>query len=165
MAGSVDLKRLAKGLSEVAFRQRYGTGEPCREALFAMRWGRGWRCQGCGHERHAALKQRAVLQCNRCKRQVSLTVGTIFHGTRLPLTIWFLAIHHLAQSKGGIKLCPAKYFKAVPSRCLWRSSIDHDPTSRQAQPSQTELRREPNHPIYPRSSSRPVRGQGIFQFI
>ncbi len=102
MAGSVDLKRLAKGLSEVAFRQRYGTGEPCREAPFAMRWGRGWRCQGCGHERHAALKQRAVLQCNRCKRQVSLTAGTIFHGTRLPLTIWFLAIHHLAQSKGGI---------------------------------------------------------------
>ena len=50
------------------------------------------------------LKQRVVLQCNRCKRQVSLTLtaGTIFHSTKLPLTTWFLAIYHLAQSKGGI---------------------------------------------------------------
>ncbi len=86
MAGSGDLKRLARGLSEVAFRQRYGAEEQCRDALFAMRWGRGWRCVGCGHERYAALKQRAVLQCNRCKRQVSLTAGTIFHSTKLPLT-------------------------------------------------------------------------------
>ena len=102
MAGSGNLRRLGKGLSEPAFRKRYGTDEQCREALFAMRWGRGWRCEGCGHERHAALKQRAVLQCNRCKRQVSLTAGTILHGTKLPLTTWFLAICHLAQSKGGI---------------------------------------------------------------
>ena len=102
MTGSGDLKRLAKGLSEVAFRERYGSEEQCREALFAMRWARGWRCEGCGHERHAVLKQRAVLQCNRCKRQVSLTAGTIFHSTKLPLTTWFLAIYHLAQSKGGI---------------------------------------------------------------
>ncbi len=62
-------------------------------------------CEGCGHERHAVLKQRAVLQCNRCKRQVSLTAGTIFHSTKLPLTTWFLAIYHLAQSKGGIGEC------------------------------------------------------------
>ena len=41
MAGSGDLKRLAKGLSEVAFWERYGSEEQCREALFAMRWGRG----------------------------------------------------------------------------------------------------------------------------
>lgn len=102
MSGSGNLRRLAKGLSEPAFQERYGTDGQCREALFAMRWGRGWRCEGCGHERHAALKQRAVLQCNRCKRQVSLTAGTIFHSTKLPLTTWFLAIYHLAQSKGGI---------------------------------------------------------------
>ena len=102
MAGSGNLRRLAKWLSEPAFRERYGTDEQCREALFAMRWGRGWRCEGCGHEGYASLKQRAVLQCNRCKRQVSLTAGTIFHSTKLPLTTWFLAIYHLAQSKGGI---------------------------------------------------------------
>ena len=47
-------------------------------------------------------KGRAVYQCNRCKRQVGLTAGTVFHWTKLPLTVWFLAIYHLTQSKGGM---------------------------------------------------------------
>ena len=50
----------------------------------------------------AELKGRAVYQCNRCKRQVGLTAGTVFHWTKLPLTVWFLAIYHLTQSKGGM---------------------------------------------------------------
>jgi hypothetical protein len=102
MAGSGDLRRLARGLSEAAFRQRYGTEEQCQEALFELRWGRGWTCPRCGHGRHAALARRSLLQCNRCKHQVSLTAGTIFHGTKLPLVTWFQAIYHLSQSKGGI---------------------------------------------------------------
>ena len=48
------------------------------------------------------MKGRAVYQCNRCKRQVGLTAGTVFHWTKLPLTVWFLAIYHLTQSKGGM---------------------------------------------------------------
>ncbi len=66
------------------------------------RWGKGWACPGCGHGGYAELKGRAVYQCNRCKRQVGLTAGTVFHWTKLPLTTWFLAIYHLSQSKGGM---------------------------------------------------------------
>ena len=33
---------------------------------------------------------------------VGLTAGTVFHWTKLPLTVWFLAIYHLTQSKGGM---------------------------------------------------------------
>ena len=43
-----------------------------------------------------------VWQCNRCKRQVGLTAGTVFHWSKLPLTTWFLAIYQLSQSKGGM---------------------------------------------------------------
>ena len=59
-------------------------------------------CPRCGHGRHATLERRALLQCNRCKHQVSLTAGTIFHATKLPLVTWFQAIYHLSQSKGGV---------------------------------------------------------------
>ena len=48
------------------------------------------------------LKKRGKLQCKRCKHQVSVTAGTIFHSTKLPLKVWFLAIYHVSQSKGGI---------------------------------------------------------------
>jgi hypothetical protein len=60
------LRRRVKGLSEVAFRQRYRT-EACRAALFQLRWSKGWVCPSCGHGRCAELKGRAVYQCNRCK--------------------------------------------------------------------------------------------------
>ena len=96
------LRRRVKGLSEAEFRQRFGTEAQCRAALFQLRWGKGWACPGCGHGRCAELKGRAVYQCNRCKRQVGLTAGTVFHWTKLPLTTWFLAIYHLSQSKGGM---------------------------------------------------------------
>ena len=40
-----------------------------------------------------------MYQCNCCKNQVSLTAGTLFSSTKLPLTKWFLAIHLVMQSR------------------------------------------------------------------
>jgi ribosomal protein L37AE/L43A/transposase-like protein len=92
----------AKGLSEIDFRERFGSEEQCRTAIAEMRWRDGFCCPSCEHKGHAYLKKRGHWQCNRCKHQVSVTAGTIFHSTKLPLTIWFLAMYHLSQSKGGI---------------------------------------------------------------
>ena len=97
MGAERGLRRRVAGLSEAAFRERYGSEAQCRAALFQLRWGKGWACPGCGHGGYAELKGRAVYQCNRCKRQVGLTAGTVFHWTKLPLTTWFLAIYHLSQ--------------------------------------------------------------------
>ena len=96
------LRRRVRGPSEAAFRDRFGTEAQCRAALFESRWGGGWACPACGHQRCAGLKGRSVYQCNRCKHQVGLTAGTVFRWTKLPLTTWFLAIYHLGQSKGGM---------------------------------------------------------------
>jgi hypothetical protein len=92
----------AKGLSEAEFRAAFGTEEQCRAALEKLRWPHGFTCPACGHGGHAWLAGRGLHQCNRCKRQVSLTAGTIFHATKLPLTTWFLAIHLVATAKNGI---------------------------------------------------------------
>ena len=91
-----------RGLSEAAFRERFGTEAACREALFAMRWREGLTCPACGHRGFCALRTRKVFQCNRCKKQLSLTAGTVFQDTKLPLTTWFIAIYQLTQAKGGI---------------------------------------------------------------
>src|SRR4051794_21724814 len=102
MATAEGLRRAVKGLSETAFRERFGTEEACREALFEMRWRDGLTCPGCGHRGFCHLKMRRLFQCNRCKRQLRLTAGTVFQDTKLPLTAWFAAIYHLTQGKGGI---------------------------------------------------------------
>src|SRR4029079_15282182 len=102
MTAADGLRRAMRGLSEAAFRERFGTEAACREALFAMRWRGGLTCPACGHRGFCALKTRKVFQCNRCKKQLSLTAGTVFQDSKLPLTTWFCAIYHLTQSKGGI---------------------------------------------------------------
>jgi transposase-like protein len=102
MASAEGLRRSVKGLGEVEFRERFGTEEGCREALFEMRWREGLTCPARGHRGFCRLKTRELFQCNRCKKQVRLTAGTVFQDTKLPLTAWFTAIYHLTQSKGGI---------------------------------------------------------------
>lgn len=102
MASAAGLRRAVRGLSEVEFRERFGTEEACRKALFEMRWREGLTCPACGHRGFCALTTRKVFQCNRCKKQVSLTAGTVFQDSKLPLTTWFSAIYQLTQGKGGI---------------------------------------------------------------
>ena len=102
MASADGLRRLARGLSEAGFRERFGTEEACRAALFEMRWRDGLTCPACGGRGFCELRGRKVFQCNWCKRQVRLTAGTVFQDTKLPLTTWFAAIYHLTQGKGGV---------------------------------------------------------------
>src|SRR5215211_7366104 len=102
MATADGLRRSVKGLSEAEFRERFGTEEACRKALFEMRWHEGLTCPACGGRSFCQLRTRELFQCNRCKRQVRLTAGTVFQDTKLPLTAWFAAIYHLTQGKGGI---------------------------------------------------------------
>ncbi len=90
-----------RGMSLREFMTRYGTEEQCEQALFAWRWPDGFVCPDCGHGGHCVLG-RGLFQCNRCRRQTSLTAGTLFGGTKLALTTWLLAIYLLTQSKNGV---------------------------------------------------------------
>ena len=91
-----------RGLSDEAFREAFGTEEQCRAALVRLRWPDGFLCPCCGHRGHCVLAGRGLYQCNRCKKQTSPTAGTIFHATKLPLTLWFAAIHPIVTAKNGI---------------------------------------------------------------
>ena len=91
-----------RGLSDEAFREAFGTEEQCRSALVRLRWPGGFLCPCCGHREHCVLAGRGLYQCNRCKKQTSPTAGTIFHATKLPLTLWFAAIHLIVTAKNGI---------------------------------------------------------------
>ncbi len=106
-----------KGLSLRAFLQRYGSESQCEQALCRIRWPRGLDCPACGSSSFCRLRSRRLLQCNRCKRQVSLLAGTIFQSTKLPLTTWFLAIYLLAQSKNGLSALALGRQLGVTSTC------------------------------------------------
>ena len=84
------------------FMSAYGTEEKCRAAVFQTRWPKGFECPMCGGRKHSIVQARGLYQCSACRYQASLRAGTIFHGSNLPLTTWFLAIYLLTKSKHGI---------------------------------------------------------------
>jgi len=87
----------------MAFQDCFATEDACREYLFASRWPEGFRCRRCGGgeigERH---RGRLVWQCKGCGAQTSVTGGTVMHGTRQPLRLWFWAAYLVATHHPGI---------------------------------------------------------------
>jgi hypothetical protein len=81
--------------------KRFSSDEACREYLFALRWPEGFICPRCGGG-HAWPTGRGLWLCAQCRHQASVTAGTIFQGSRLPLTLWFRAIWHVTSSKSGM---------------------------------------------------------------
>jgi transposase-like protein len=80
-------------------------------ATFLRRWKYGpdgFRCPRCGHHRAWALRTRHVDECRDCGVQTSLTAGTVMHGSRKPLRLWFLAIYLFVSSKQGISALELK---------------------------------------------------------
>lgn len=97
-----NMVQFQKGLSETAFRAQYGAEDLCRQAIAAMRWPNGFVCPACAGTKYVLIATRQLYQCRCCRHQTSLTAGTIFHASKLPLTVWFQAMYHLTQSKTGI---------------------------------------------------------------
>lgn len=80
--------------------QRFATDQACREYLFALRWPEGFVCPRCGGRQAWAMK-RGLWLCSTCRYQASVTAGTIFQDTRVPLTLWFRAMWLVTSQKNG----------------------------------------------------------------
>ena len=85
------------GLGFEEFLEHYGTEEQCFDALYRWRWTGGFRCPHCSHGRYCQLAHRKLLQCNRCRRQTSVTSASDFDSTKLPLTVWFHGLYLLTR--------------------------------------------------------------------
>jgi len=84
----------------VEFDARFGTDQACRAYLIRIRWPEGFRCPSCGNGKAWANK-RHLLVCAGCGKQVSLTAGTVMHGSQKPLPMWFKAIWWVCTQKTG----------------------------------------------------------------
>ena len=85
----------------------YADADKAREYLEAVRWPEGPVCPHCGVVDNATeLKGKAhragLYQCRECSKQFSVTVGTLYERSHIPLHKWLLATHLLCASKKGI---------------------------------------------------------------
>lgn len=77
-----------------------------RQHLEAIRWPEGPVCPHCGSLTHYKLEGKAhrpgLMKCKDCEKQYSVTVGTVFERSKIPLTKWLMATYLLCSSKKGI---------------------------------------------------------------
>jgi len=91
-------------LSLLDFQNRFPTEDSCWDYVLKMRWPEGFACPECKSGRSHLIAQRKVFKCYACGSQTSVTSGTIFHKSRLPLRKWFWAIFLIATSKKGVSM-------------------------------------------------------------
>jgi transposase-like protein len=84
-----------------AFEAWFPDDEACREFLAQLRWGGGFCCPVCDGS-DAWHTARGLWMCHGCGRQTSVTAGTIFHHSRLPLRTWFAAMWFVCAQKNGV---------------------------------------------------------------
>jgi ISXO2-like transposase domain/Transposase zinc-ribbon domain len=89
--------------SLLEFQRRFPDDAACAAYLRAARWPDGFVCPACGRVKGWALTTKAwTHECAACHRQTSVTAGTVLHGSKLPLTVWFWAAYLMATHSNGI---------------------------------------------------------------
>ena len=99
-----------------------------REALEALRWPDGPYCPHCGNsdqdkiakvEGKKLSHRPGLYYCNDCKGQFTVTVGTVFERSKVPLTKWWMAAHLLNSSKKGISAHQIHRTLGVTYKTAW----------------------------------------------
>lgn len=108
---------LAMTLPEI--NKLYSTDDRCRELLERLRWPEGVTCPRCKDRRVSRMKDYARFECVGCEYQFTVTSGTIFHDSHLPLPTWFLAVLLLCEAKKGMSAMQIKRTLGVAYKTAW----------------------------------------------
>ena len=96
------MKNLSHFNSLMQVMEYFSNEKVCREYLEQMRWADSVKvCPHCQSSKKI-YTMKHTYKCSECKRQFSLTKGTIFERTHVPLKKWFVAIYLLTEHKKGI---------------------------------------------------------------
>ncbi|HEC43570.1 MAG TPA: IS1595 family transposase [Bacteroides sp.] len=96
------------------FLLQFKTDDDCWDYLFEMRWPNGFSCTKCKCDKFW-ITGKKLIHCVTCEHQISITSGTIFHGTRKPLLLWFHIIWWVVAQKTGASAYNLKDFMGFGS--------------------------------------------------
>jgi transposase-like protein len=98
---------------------QYGSDDKCRACLVALKWPNGIECPRCQSKKISRIAAREVYDCDSCRYQFSVTAGSIFHDSHLPLTKWFFATYVMVESKKGVSANQLKRMLGVSYKTAW----------------------------------------------
>lgn len=99
--------------------EQYNNDDACREVLAKLRWPDGVTCPHCQSKSIRNSYTRDQFDCASCGYQFSVTSGTIFHDSHLPLKKWFVAVYLMVESKKGISANQMKRTLSVSYKTAW----------------------------------------------
>jgi len=108
-----------KEIGIIEFLEEFKTEEACREYLYKKRFPEGFICPRCGYCKYSEHTTRNLYQCRKCQYQASITAGTIFHKTHLPLKKWFLAMFLVSKDKRGYSAMQLSKELDIPYKTSW----------------------------------------------
>jgi transposase-like protein len=117
-------------LNLVALAQHFSDEDKAREFLEKLRWPDGPVCTHCGVLNNAYRLEpkpskknkhvrKGVWKCGGCREQFTVTVGTIFEDSHIPLSKWLLAYHLLCASKKGMSAHQLHRMLKITYRSAW----------------------------------------------
>jgi len=106
--------------------EKFNTEEKCIDHFERIRWPQGLTCIKCGSTRVMKFKAlgktkklRHLYECVDCRYQYSVTAGTVFHDSHLPLTKWFLGIYLICSAKKGVSAKQLQRQLSVSYKTAW----------------------------------------------
>ena len=97
--------------------------EAARQHLEAIRWPNGPMCPHCGNQGGWAIAggRPGLYKCASypCRKQFSVTVGTVFERSKVPLSKWLMAVHLMCASKKGISAKQVERMFGVQYKTAW----------------------------------------------
>jgi transposase-like protein len=99
--------------------ERFGSEDKCHAYLEELRWPDGVKCPRCDSDKISRIKARRQFDCDACRYQFSVRVGTLFHDSKLPLWKWFLAVYVMGESKKGVSANQLKRMLGVSYKTAW----------------------------------------------
>lgn len=113
--------------------------ELAREHLEALRWANGRVCAHCGVVDESGLTasknhKPGLYYCNACGKTFTVTVGTLFERSHVPLNKWLMAFHLMAASKKGMSAKQIERMLGVTYKTAWfmahriREAMTSDPS-------------------------------------
>jgi transposase-like protein len=97
----------------------FGTEDKCRELLVRLRWPEGPLCLRCKMPVVRLETEKQLFYCKDCDYQFSVTSGTVFNDSHLPLTKWFLVTHLLCEAKKGMSALQIKRTVGMSYKTAW----------------------------------------------
>lgn len=106
-------------LNDLALRDE----DKARELLEALRWKDGVICPHCEADKvyklQGASTRKGLYKCGKCRKQFTVTVGTIFEDSRIPLNKWLMAVYLMCSSKKGISANQLSLMLEITYKSAW----------------------------------------------